>query len=142
MMKYTKIIFISISFFAISRCYSQVSDTIAKESNDILIDPIEEMPVFEGGENALHCFIFHNLDTNKLKEINKSGIIVAQFIIDTTGVVRNIEIIRGIDSIANNEFLRIIKLMPSWVPAKQNNKKVAVRFNLPLRVPYINKFCH
>ena len=113
-----------------------------KEKDDFeLIDPLEDWPVFKGGENALQCFIFHNLDTIKLKRIKKVGLIAAHFVVDTTGILKDIKIERGIDSIADNEFLRVIKLMPAWEPAKQNNRKVAVPFYLPLRLPYKNKFC-
>jgi protein TonB len=73
--------------------------------------------------------------------VNKVGLIVAQFTIDTTGTIREIKIIRGIDKIADNELIRIIKMMPPWKPGEQLNKKVKVFMNLPLRLPYENKNC-
>lgn len=140
-MKYIRIIFISFVLLSVNPCYSQTKDTIREKDDFVLIDPLEDWPVFKGGEDALHCFIFHNLDTIKLKKIRKVGLIAAYFVVDTTGILKDIKIVRGLDSIADNEFLRVIKLMPAWEPAKQYSKKVTCPFYLPLRLPYKNKFC-
>ncbi len=127
--------------FNVQHVFSQLNDIVVK-NNDEIIDPVEEMPVFPEGEKVLFCFINNNLDTIKLNTLNKEGLIMAQFIIDTAGLVKEAKILKGLDSIADNEFLRIINSMPPWEPAKKSNKKVKVAYNLPLRLPYKNKFCH
>ena len=128
-------------FAIITSCYCQIIDSTKNQINDEIIDPVESWPNFPGGEKALYCFIYHNLDTVKLKNVNKIGTIYSQFVIDTTGNISNLKILKGVDSIADNELLRIIKLMPPWNPALQANKKVKALLNLPLKLPYVNKFC-
>ena len=140
MMKQTPLLLILL--FAITTiCNSQDKDGRKSQIIEDIIDPVETWPSFPGGEKALFCFIYHNLDTIKLKNVNKRGFTYSQFIVDTTGKIWDVKILRGIESIADNELIRIIKLMPPWNPALQAGKKVKVLFNLPLKIPYENKFC-
>ncbi len=57
---------------------------------------------------------------------------VCQFIINKDGSVVDIVILRGVNDELNNEALRVIKAMPKWIPAEKDNKKVRVRFTLPI----------
>ena len=61
-----------------------------------------------------------------------SGKVFIQFIIDTLGVVNNIRILRGVDPSIDAEAIRVIKLSPLWLPAKQNGRKVKQEFTIPL----------
>jgi protein TonB len=59
------------------------------------------------------------------------------FIIDSNGYVTNPCLLRREFpdklSDAEKEGLKILTIMPKWVPGKQAGKKVPVRFNMPLR---------
>jgi hypothetical protein len=141
-MRYTKILIGLIFLLSTSFCFCQRTDFIkAGIATDELVNALSSWPSFPGGDKELFCFLYHNLDTIKLKRINKVGTIYSQFVVDSTGIISNLKILRGIDSVADNEFLRIIKLMPKWVPGMQANTKVNVIVNLPLKLPYENKFC-
>jgi hypothetical protein len=96
-------------------------------------------PEFPGGENELKCFFDKALDKDKLKLVSKKGISIAQFIINETGTVTEITIIKSLDTIADNELMRIIKLMPKWKPGEYHGKIISTVFSLPLRLPYENK---
>ena len=98
-------------------------------------------PAFPGGEDKLICFLDDHLDKQKLKSINRKGKIVVQFIIDTTGQVTNISVLTSLDPLVDNEFVRVIKLMPKWRPGVQNNMVVPVKIRLPLVLPYRIKSC-
>lgn len=110
-------------------------------SDTEITDPIETFPEFQGGEKQLYCFLDNNLDKEKLRSVDTSGLVIAQFTIDSTGRVTNIKIIKALNPIVENELIRVIEIMPPWKPGKQMNKCVSVLFNLPLRIPYENKFC-
>ncbi|MEI6899342.1 MAG: energy transducer TonB [Bacteroidota bacterium] len=142
-MRYYKILIVFYLLLSGGFCLCQQNETKSDNHDTIeIINALSTWPSFPGGENQLYCFYYHNVDTVKLRKNNKAGIIYSQFVVDTTGEISNLKILRGIDPIADNEFIRLIRLMPPWVPGMQGNKKVKVIFNLSLKLPYENKFCH
>jgi periplasmic protein TonB len=113
-----------------------------QSTSDTIIDPIIQMPMFPGGEEQYFCFIDNNIDKEKLKSKDTIGGVVVQFTIDTIGQVTEIKLTKSLTPIIDDEFLRIIKMMPKWVPGRQNGKIARVTIAVPLRIPYENKFCH
>ena len=55
-----------------------------------------------------------------------------KFIIDTAGKIRDIEIVRKLGWGFDEEAIRVFKLMPDWIPGKQNGKAVKVRLIYPI----------
>lgn len=120
--------------------------TIAANSSgqtlkDTIVDPGEVLPKFPGGKTDLDCFIVKNLNKKTLKSINISGVTIAQFTVDRNGMLKDIKITKSISDVIDKEFLRILQIMPRWIPAKKSNKSVSRTIMLPLRIPYENKFC-
>jgi hypothetical protein len=120
--------------------FSQGNDT-----TDIIIDPIEEMPVFWGGFDSAWCFLERNFRYDVLNADNKQIKFVTRFIIDTLGKATDFEIIATLpqeitldhqDSLKISEIFRVLELMQNWQPAKQNNKKVRCLFSIPVMTPY------
>jgi len=60
------------------------------------------------------------------------GRVLAQFIIDRTGLVKDIKVLRGIGGGCDEEAVRVIKLFPAWKPGRQGGKDVSVYFTLPV----------
>jgi hypothetical protein len=127
------------------KIYSQVNDT-----TDIIIDPIEEMPVFPGGFDSAWCFLERNFHYDILNVDNKKVKYITRFVIDTLGKATDFEIIatlpRGIifdhqDSLKISEIFRVLELMQTWQPAKQNNKKVRCLYSIPVMTPYTEFRC-
>ena len=56
------------------------------------------------------------------KEIH--GTVVSKFIIDTNGVISNIQIIKSANKILDDETINVIKNSGQWIPAIQNGRKV------------------
>ena len=52
--------------------------------------------------------------------------------IDTGGKVSKIKLIRGFNPDYDKEAIRIIELMPPWIPATENGKKIPQIWNLPI----------
>jgi hypothetical protein len=125
--------------------FSQVNDT-----TDIIIDPVEEMPVFQGGFDSAWCFLERNFRYDVLNADNKQIKFVTRFIIDTLGKATDFEIIATLpqeitldhqDSLKIWEIFRVLELMQNWQPAKQNNKKVRCLFSIPVMTPYAEFKC-
>ena len=60
------------------------------------------------------------------------GQVVVEFVIDTNGAVINPVIKKGIGSGCDEEALRVVSLMPAWIPGKQDGQNVKVRMILPV----------
>ncbi len=93
----------------------------------------EIMPEFPGGMEALKRYLQKNLlmPENDL-EPGVQIRVIARFIVDQDGRVRDIEITQPADVVFNTEVKRVISKMPDWKPGIQNHRHVAVYFNLPV----------
>lgn len=103
-------------------------------SQEDVFSLVEEMPEFPGGSSAMLGYIAGNIVYPKdARENNISGTVYVSFIVSKDGYVSNVEVIRGIHWMLDNEAKRVIASMPQWNPGKQNGNAVHVRLNLPVR---------
>ena len=58
--------------------------------------------------------------------------VVVKFTISKTGKVVDPEILRGQSESINNEVLRVIGILPDFIPAKVNGENVALFYTLPV----------
>jgi len=94
---------------------------------------VEKMPQFPGGTDELMKFLKKNLRYPEIALENYiQGKVFAQFIVDKTGKIIDLQIIKGLDKSCNEETLRILKLMPDWKPGIQNGMPVSVYFTIPV----------
>jgi TonB family protein len=107
-------------------CYSQ--------PDKVLLLSIEEMPFPEGGRDAFESWINDNNRYKKISDtIIESEKVYVQFTVDTTGSLTDVVIVRGYEPVYDKEAYRLIKSCPiKWIPAKQEGKKVAVVFTMPI----------
>ena len=111
------------------------------------IGRVEKMPEFPGcdlsmeeeerkscAQSKMLQFIFTNIKyPPKARQLNVEGTAIVRFVIAKDGTVSEIEAIRGICAPIENECIRIVKLMPNWMPGEQDNEAVPVYFNLPIK---------
>jgi len=60
------------------------------------------------------------------------GQVVTEFVVDTNGTIINPTIKKGIGSGCDEEALRVLTLMPNWIPGMQDGHPVKVRMVLPI----------
>jgi TonB family protein len=95
---------------------------------------VDKEPSFPGGAGALKKFWEENIQyPEEAKKKNVTGDVFATFVVRSDGSVTDIKIIRGIGHGCDEELVRVIKLMPKWVPGEQKGEKVDVQFNLPVK---------
>lgn len=88
-------------------------------------------PQFNGGENGFYKYLADNIKYPPiLIKIKLEGSLDLKFKIDKEGKVRDVKIIRGFDPDADDEVLRVLQSMPSWIPAKENDVEVEYTHNL------------
>jgi len=67
------------------------------------------------------------------KENGITGTVVIQFVIEKDGSISDPKIVKDIGGGCGFEALRVVKLMDQWLPGRQRNRLVRVRFNLPVK---------
>jgi TonB family protein len=111
-------------------CY--ITSSNKPEDNAFIF--VEEMPAFPGGSDSCDKFIKNNLQYPLFAVQNKiQGTVYLGFVIAPDGTISKISILRGIGSGCDEEALRIVKLMPKWIPGKKSGKKVWVQYYLPIK---------
>jgi len=94
---------------------------------------VEEMPEFEGGQDALIKFI--STETKFPKEAldtDIQGRVFVQFVVEKDGSIQEVEVIRKVHILLDNEALRVITLMNGkWKPGTQKGLPVRVKMVLP-----------
>jgi periplasmic protein TonB len=95
---------------------------------------VEEMPSFPGGDEARIKFLTENIKYPQMaKETGIQGTVYVTFTTDERGRVTDVQLQRGIGGGCDEEAIRVVKMMPPWVPGKQNGKPVRVRFTMQIK---------
>ena len=109
---------------------------IYEPKQEEILDIAEVQPEFPGGTEALLKFIQAHIKYPEMeKELGIEGKVYVGIIVMQSGEITNIKIMRGIKDAPNldKEAIRIIKLMPPWIPGMNNGQKVNVRTIVPIR---------
>ena len=92
-----------------------------------------EPPMFPGGERALMEFLRENVKYPPMAAKRKTqGRVVMTFVVDKTGKVTEIKVAQSVDIYLDTEAIRVCKLLPDFIPARQNGEPVSVWFTLPI----------
>ena len=96
---------------------------------------VEDMPSFQvKGLNGFREWVQDHLNYPKeAKEKRIEGIVYIGFVVNKTGNVTDVKIMRGADPLLNTEALRIVKSSPQWKPGKQRGQEVNVSFVFPVK---------
>lgn len=95
---------------------------------------VEKMPEFPGGTIARDEYFARNMviPESILKD-KVHGTVYVTFVVEEDGTISDGRILRGLNQEADQEVLRLIKLMPKWIPGTQRNHPVRVQTNLPVK---------
>ena len=95
---------------------------------------VEQMPSFSGDKDALTKFLAQNVKYPPMaRENGIKGTVIVGFIVEEDGAVKDARILQGRDRLLNEEALRVVNLMPKWVPGKHKGENIAVNFTLPIK---------
>ena len=102
---------------------------------------IDKMPSFPKGEEGLRDFIGTNLRYPKYAQQHGiSGRVFVKFAVEPDGSITDVEVVKGIGGGCDEEAVRVVKLMPKWIPGEKDGKKVRVTYTIPVnfRLPIEN----
>ena len=89
-------------------------------------------PQFPGGYEAFAAFMRRNLVTPEELEIGEKKIVRIKFIVGKDGSITDIVVLESPGKNYDKEVSRVVKKMPKWEPAIQNDINVAVGYVLPV----------
>ena len=98
-----------------------------------LFGQIEKSPEFPGGEKALLDFISANLHY-PFEAVRKGihGRVIIRFVVSETGKVIKTRVVVRVNNQLDQEALRVVGLLPDFIPGENNGKKVAVYYTIPI----------
>ncbi len=100
---------------------------------EIAVDFADVMPQFPGGNSALIRFLSSKLIYPLSAHQNKiEGVVVIGFVIDKNGRLRNPKILKALYPDCDAEALRVVRMIPDWIPAKNQGRNVSINFRLPI----------
>ena len=115
--------------------------TEQQEENPVLMDSVMEEtaiiemrgPSFIGGTGALNQFIKQNLSYPfQAKENNIEGKVMLKLWIETDGKIAQIGIMESLGYGCDEEAVRIVRSMPSWLPGIKKGEKRAMWAYVPV----------
>ena len=110
-----------------------MSPQISTDPSDLVFTVVEVMPEFPGGQGALLQFLAKSIKYPVIAQQNGiQGRVTCSFVVGKDGVIRNIEVIRGVDPLLDLEATRVISMMPKWKPGMQKGKEVSVKYTVPV----------
>lgn len=128
--KQSGIIVILFTFFSLTS-----SAQLVQTNEENVFTIVEEMPMFPGGDREMMKFLQTNIAyPDSAHDAGIQGAVYISFIVEKDGKLTNTKVIKSSkNKFLDEEALRVVKLMPTWIPGKQNGKVVRVMFNLPIK---------
>jgi hypothetical protein len=93
---------------------------------------VEIDPDFPGGREAFAKYIAKNFELPE--DVTHSGTIEVNFIIETTGKVSNIKVVKDIGGSLASQVIKIISASPKWKPGLVGGMPVRVLYSYPIRI--------
>ena len=94
---------------------------------------MEYPPQFPGGIDGLMKYLSKNIKYPIEAQKNHiQGKVFVTFVVNREGAIGQVNLLKGIGSGCDEETIRVVRSMPNWIPGKQGNKNVSVRYTLPV----------
>ena len=107
---------------------------VVEAKTEEIFKSVEQMPQFPGGEAALMKFLASHINYPPMAaENNVQGKVIVQFVVDKTGKVGEVKVVRNVDKDLDNEAIRVCKALPKFTPGRQNGRPVSVWYTLPIQ---------
>jgi len=111
----------------------EIEDTESDEDDEEVFMVVENMPEFPGGTLGLMKYIQKTIKYPPIaEEYNITGKVYISFIVDKTGSVTNVKVVRGVDKNLDAEAIRVVKSFPKYTPGTQRGNPVRVMFTIPI----------
>lgn len=122
-------LFVFVTLFVIA----PFTDVAAQKNKDKIV-----MPQYPGGEKELHKYIMNELRYPQEAMLNKeTGEVLVAFSIGMDGYVSGVRVIKSVSPSLDEEAIRVVRKMPSWIPGKKNGRAVRAEMTIPINFKVI-----
>lgn len=95
-------------------------------------------PEFPGGKEAMYHYFSKNVKYPIMaKEMVIQGTVYVQFKVMQDGSIEEETVVRGVDSVLDEEAMRVVRNMPKWAPAAADGRRISRIVVVPLRFKII-----
>jgi TonB family protein len=133
------VIIASIILFSCAAGKKTVKNNTVAESKSGLPDQetpfviAEEMPMFNGGDIALLSYLAKNTRYPETAKTNKiQGKVIVRFCVTSEGGVDRISVLKSVSPELDEEAIRVVGTLPSFIPGRQGGKPVPVWYMVPI----------
>jgi protein TonB len=110
-----------------------VGPVVEEVDDDRIFDVVEENAQFPGGDEACIKWLHDHIKYPSIcQEQGVQGRVIVAFVVNKDGSIVDVKVLRSPDQHLSDEAVRVVKQMPKWKPARQGNRSVRSRFNLPV----------
>ena len=103
------------------------------QQEEVIFQVVEEMPQFPGGLSEAMKFLAKNIKYPvEAQQAKIEGRVIVRFVVGRDGSVSDVEVMRGVSPELDAEAVRVVSMMPKWIPGKQRGKAVAVKYTMPI----------
>ncbi|MBC7889599.1 MAG: energy transducer TonB [Ferruginibacter sp.] len=109
----------------------KVAETVIPDTAPL--ETAEIMPAYPGGMAALRAFLMRHLSNPR--ELGEGELISVKvrFVVGYDGKLQRFELVQDGGNEFNNEVIRVLKKMPTWIPGKSNGHNVSVYYTIPVK---------
>ena len=103
------------------------------EEEDVVYEGVDKEPAFPGGVKAMMEFIQEKTEYPELeREMGIQGIVYVEFIVNKDGSISSVLSKSELNKNLEKEAMRVVGIMPNWIPGEQAGKAVRVRYIIPI----------
>jgi len=104
-----------------------------KDDDVVSFRVVEDLPQFPGGYLEFMKWLTRNLKYPTAAEERKlQGKVIAEFIVNKDGSVTDVNIVKSLNSDCDHEALRVLRMMPRWMPGIQDDKPCRTKVCIPI----------
>jgi len=110
------------------------TDPPAPVVTDKVLDIAEVMPKFPGGDEKLFEFLRKKTSfPERESDLGMEGKALVRFVVNEDGSISNVKVLKTDSPGFGKEAVRVVSLMPHFIPGSQQGKPVKVQFVLPFQ---------
>ncbi len=112
---------------------STINDTLQTDSPKQQ-EVLDKLPEYPGGTDSLMLFIKTSVKypAEALKN-NEQGRVIVSFFVGADGSIKEPTVFRSVSPSLDAEALRVVAMMPKWIPGQKDGKNVDAKISVPIR---------
>ena len=99
---------------------------------DIILRDPEVRAMFPGGVDSLKKFLVENVEYPPSIRGDVTGLVLIEFVVEKDGSITSINVLRSLYQPLDEEAIRVVKAMPKWDPAQDEEQPCRSYYQLPI----------